>query len=99
MLPPAAAASPTPKEEVLALRARLARFLQGREMFWSVLLPTMWGLATAVIDSDLDQHWFLWKKLHSKVYSHQVGVGQFGAAARRTCLVVQWGSKSLMEQC
>lgn len=43
-------------------------------MFWSALLTTLWGLVTAFVDSGLDQHWLLWKKLHSKDYSSEVGV-------------------------
>ncbi|XP_075873264.1 cathepsin S-like isoform X1 [Nelusetta ayraudi] len=41
-------------------------------MFGSVLLTALWGLATAFIDSGLDQHWLLWKKLHSRVYSDEI---------------------------
>lgn len=41
-------------------------------MFRSVLFTILWGSAVAVIDSGLDRHWVLWKKIHSKVYSHEV---------------------------
>lgn len=58
-------------------------------MFGSVLLTTLWGLATAFIDSGLDPHWLLWKKLHSKVYSDKVQVVPFNAATCRTCWVAQ----------
>lgn len=50
-------------------------------MFWSVLLATLWGLVTAFIDSGLDQHWLLWKKFHSKVYSDEVEVVLFNAVS------------------
>lgn len=58
-------------------------------MFGSVLLTALWGLATAFIDSGLDQHWLLWKKLHSKVYSDEVQVVPFNAATCRTCWEAQ----------
>lgn len=41
-------------------------------MFRSVLFTILWGSAVAVIDSGLDRQWVLWKKIHSKVYSHKV---------------------------
>lgn len=41
-------------------------------MFRSLLLTIMCGFAAAVINSELDRHWELWKKMHDKVYSHQV---------------------------
>uniref|UniRef100_A0A8C9X0N4 Cathepsin S-like n=1 Tax=Sander lucioperca TaxID=283035 RepID=A0A8C9X0N4_SANLU len=42
------------------------------KMFRSLLLTIMCGFAAAVINSELDRHWELWKKMHDKVYSHQV---------------------------
>ncbi|XP_070841558.1 cathepsin S-like [Chaetodon trifascialis] len=41
-------------------------------MFRSLLLTIVCGLAAAVIDSELDRHWELWKKIHNKIYSHQI---------------------------
>ncbi|XP_076610426.1 cathepsin S-like isoform X1 [Chaetodon auriga] len=41
-------------------------------MFRSLLLTIVCGLAVAVIDSELDRHWELWKKIHNKIYSHQI---------------------------
>ena len=41
-------------------------------MFRSLLLTILCGSAVAVINSELDRHWELWKKMHNKVYSHQV---------------------------
>ncbi|XP_044028786.1 cathepsin S-like isoform X2 [Siniperca chuatsi] len=40
-------------------------------MFRSLLFTIVWGFAVAVINSELDRHWELWKKMHNKVYSHQ----------------------------
>ncbi|XP_054619504.1 cathepsin K-like isoform X2 [Dunckerocampus dactyliophorus] len=42
------------------------------EMFRSLLFAILWGLAEADISPALDDHWELWKKMHNKVYSHQV---------------------------
>lgn len=47
-------------------------FLLDPEMFRSLLLTILCGFAVAVINSELDRHWELWKKMHNKVYSHQV---------------------------
>ncbi|XP_033493578.1 cathepsin S-like [Epinephelus lanceolatus] len=41
-------------------------------MFRSLLLTVVCGFAMAVINSELDRHWSLWKKIHNKVYSHQI---------------------------
>nr|XP_046273344.1 cathepsin S-like isoform X2 [Scatophagus argus] len=41
-------------------------------MFRSLLFTIMCGFATAVTSSELDRHWELWKKMHNKVYSHQI---------------------------
>lgn len=41
-------------------------------MFRSLLF--LCGFAAAVISSELDRHWDLWKKMHKKVYSRQVNV-------------------------
>ncbi|XP_019957459.2 cathepsin S-like [Paralichthys olivaceus] len=41
-------------------------------MFRSLLLTVLCGFAAADINSQLDGHWELWKKLHNKVYSHQI---------------------------
>ncbi|KAM9838742.1 cathepsin S-like [Aulostomus maculatus] len=41
-------------------------------MFWSLLFTFVCGFAAAVISPDLDQHWELWKKMHKKVYPHQI---------------------------
>ncbi|XP_054462445.1 cathepsin S-like [Anoplopoma fimbria] len=41
-------------------------------MFRSLLLTFMCGFAAAVINSELDRHWVLWKKMHNKAYSHQI---------------------------
>ncbi|XP_068431158.1 cathepsin S-like [Clinocottus analis] len=41
-------------------------------MFWSLLLTVACGFAAAAIHSERDQHWLLWKKLHDKVYPHQI---------------------------
>lgn len=60
---PISAATPTQSSNVI---------FQAREMFRSVLFTILWGSAVAVIDSGLDRHWVLWKKIHSKVYSHEV---------------------------
>lgn len=45
---------------------------QAREMFRRVLFLILWGSAVAITDLGLDRHWVLWKKIHSKVYSHEV---------------------------
>uniref|UniRef100_A0A4W6E2G4 Cathepsin S, ortholog2, tandem duplicate 1 n=1 Tax=Lates calcarifer TaxID=8187 RepID=A0A4W6E2G4_LATCA len=39
-------------------------------MFRSLLF--LCGFAAAVISSELDRHWDLWKKMHKKVYSRQI---------------------------
>ncbi|XP_070777480.1 cathepsin S-like isoform X1 [Enoplosus armatus] len=41
-------------------------------MFWCLLFTVVCGFAAAVISSELDRHWELWKKMHNKVYSHQI---------------------------
>ncbi|XP_029298938.1 cathepsin S-like [Cottoperca gobio] len=41
-------------------------------MFGSLLLLAMCGFASAAISSELDRHWELWKKMHKKVYDHQI---------------------------
>ncbi|XP_039977372.1 cathepsin S-like [Xiphias gladius] len=41
-------------------------------MFRSLLFTALCGFAVAVISSELDRHWELWKKMHKKVYSHQL---------------------------
>ncbi|XP_074470156.1 cathepsin S-like [Sebastes fasciatus] len=41
-------------------------------MFRSLFLTIVCGFAAAVINSELDGHWALWKKMHNKVYSHQI---------------------------
>ncbi|XP_047461695.1 cathepsin S-like [Mugil cephalus] len=41
-------------------------------MFWSLLFPALCGFAAAITSSEMDRHWELWKKIHNKVYSHQV---------------------------
>lgn len=41
-------------------------------MLRSLLFTITFGFAAAIINSELDQHWELWKKVHNKVYSHQV---------------------------
>ena len=44
-------------------------------MFGSLLLALVCGFAVAFDNkAGLDQHWDLWKKTHSKVYSYQVSV-------------------------
>lgn len=44
----------------------------GPDMYRSLLFTLLCGCATAVISLDLDRHWELWKKMHQKVYPHQV---------------------------
>ncbi|CAN9503915.1 unnamed protein product [Ophioblennius macclurei] len=41
-------------------------------MFRSLLLSILCGVAVAVSSSEKDRHWELWKKIHSKSYSHQI---------------------------
>ncbi|XP_068590442.1 cathepsin S-like [Cebidichthys violaceus] len=41
-------------------------------MFGSILLAIVCGFAAAAINSERDRHWLLWKKMHNKVYSHQI---------------------------
>ncbi|XP_073319118.1 cathepsin S-like [Pagrus major] len=41
-------------------------------MFRSLLFTILCGFAVAVINSELDRHWELWKKMHNKVYSQQI---------------------------
>ncbi|XP_077937537.1 cathepsin S-like isoform X1 [Gasterosteus aculeatus] len=41
-------------------------------MFCNLLLIILWGFAAAAINLPEDGHWFLWKKMHNKQYSHQV---------------------------
>uniref|UniRef100_G3NIE8 Cathepsin S, ortholog2, tandem duplicate 1 n=1 Tax=Gasterosteus aculeatus aculeatus TaxID=481459 RepID=G3NIE8_GASAC len=42
-------------------------------MFCNLLLISLWGFAAAAaINLPEDGHWFLWKKMHNKQYSHQV---------------------------
>ncbi|XP_051245995.1 cathepsin S-like [Dicentrarchus labrax] len=41
-------------------------------MFRSLLFTIMCGFVTAVINSELDRNWELWKKVHNKVYSQQI---------------------------
>jgi len=41
-------------------------------MFRSLLLTIVCGYALAVLSSELDGHWVLWKKMHQKVYEHEV---------------------------
>ncbi|XP_071356513.1 cathepsin S-like [Trachinotus anak] len=41
-------------------------------MFRSLLFTILCGFAAAVTSSELDRHWELWKKMHKKVYSHQI---------------------------
>ncbi|XP_044192240.1 cathepsin S-like [Thunnus albacares] len=38
----------------------------------SLLFALLCGFAVAVITPDLDRHWELWKKMHNKVYTHQI---------------------------
>lgn len=44
------------------------------EMCRSLLFTLLCGFAAAVITPDLDRHWDLWKKMHNKVYTHQVNL-------------------------
>lgn len=37
-----------------------------------MLIPALCGFAAASIPSELDRHWELWKKVHSKVYSQEL---------------------------
>ncbi|KAM4630415.1 cathepsin S-like [Polymixia lowei] len=41
-------------------------------MFGSLLFGLVCGFTVAHVNPGLDQHWELWKKLHNKVYSHQI---------------------------
>ncbi|KAM3596834.1 uncharacterized protein V6R79_021476 [Siganus canaliculatus] len=41
-------------------------------MFRSLLFTVLCGCAVAVNTEVLDQHWELWKKVHKKVYPHQI---------------------------
>ncbi|KAI4817797.1 hypothetical protein KUCAC02_011174 [Chaenocephalus aceratus] len=41
-------------------------------MFRSLLLTIMCGYASAILSSELDRHWVLWKKMHQKVYEHEI---------------------------
>ncbi|XP_010783144.1 cathepsin S-like [Notothenia coriiceps] len=41
-------------------------------MFRSLLLTIVCGYASAVLSSELDRHWVLWKKKHQKVYGHEI---------------------------
>ncbi|XP_022602644.1 cathepsin S-like [Seriola dumerili] len=41
-------------------------------MLRSLLFTILCGFAAAVTSSQLDRHWELWKKMHKKVYSHQI---------------------------
>ncbi|KAM4630414.1 cathepsin S-like [Polymixia lowei] len=41
-------------------------------MFGSLLFGLICGFAVAHVNPGLDQHWELWKKMHNKVYSHQI---------------------------
>ncbi|XP_070703160.1 cathepsin S-like [Pempheris klunzingeri] len=41
-------------------------------MFQSLFFTILCGCASAVVNSELDRHWELWKKMHNKVYSHQI---------------------------
>lgn len=41
-------------------------------MFQPLLFIVLCEYAAAVTSSNMDQHWELWKKAHSKIYSHQV---------------------------
>ncbi|KAM9737484.1 cathepsin S-like [Menidia menidia] len=44
----------------------------GLKMFESLFFMALCGLAISVTSPHMDQHWELWKKMHNKVYSHQV---------------------------
>ncbi|KAJ4928204.1 hypothetical protein JOQ06_015998 [Pogonophryne albipinna] len=41
-------------------------------MFRSLLLTIVCGYASAILSSELDRHWVLWKKMHQKVYEHEI---------------------------
>ncbi|XP_008298910.1 cathepsin S-like [Stegastes partitus] len=41
-------------------------------MFRSLLFIVLCGFAAADTSSKMDQHWDLWKQMHSKVYSHPI---------------------------
>uniref|UniRef100_A0A8C5G8V5 Cystein proteinase inhibitor protein salarin n=1 Tax=Gouania willdenowi TaxID=441366 RepID=A0A8C5G8V5_GOUWI len=47
-----------------------SRFL--KMFFRSLLVTVLCGYAVAVPSTVMDQHWELWKKMHSKYYSHQI---------------------------
>ncbi|KAK5883574.1 hypothetical protein CesoFtcFv8_019887 [Champsocephalus esox] len=41
-------------------------------MFRSLLLTIVCGYASAILSSELDRHWVLWKKMHQKVNEHEI---------------------------
>uniref|UniRef100_UPI0037E76F8A cathepsin S-like isoform X2 n=1 Tax=Semicossyphus pulcher TaxID=241346 RepID=UPI0037E76F8A len=41
-------------------------------MFLTVLFTTLCGFSAAVVSTELDRHWELWKKMHNKVYSKEL---------------------------
>ncbi|XP_034016189.1 cathepsin S-like [Thalassophryne amazonica] len=41
-------------------------------MFWCLLFMVLCEFAVADVFAQLDQHWELWKKMHNKVYSHEI---------------------------
>uniref|UniRef100_A0A674EL06 Cathepsin S n=1 Tax=Salmo trutta TaxID=8032 RepID=A0A674EL06_SALTR len=41
-------------------------------MLWSLLLAALCGIAVALFDPMLEQHWQMWKKTHGKNYQTEV---------------------------
>lgn len=64
---------PPYKTTLISLWCSHVLLFLGPEMFCNLLLISLWGFAAAAaINLPEDGHWFLWKKMHNKQYSHQV---------------------------
>ncbi|XP_030645096.1 cathepsin S, ortholog 1 [Chanos chanos] len=37
-----------------------------------LLLGALWEISVGLLNTDLDQHWEMWKKTHGKVYQHEI---------------------------
>ncbi|KAL6488559.1 hypothetical protein MHYP_G00023000 [Metynnis hypsauchen] len=56
----------------LRVPSLLAQLRQQVKMLRSLLFTVLCGATVALTDPDLDFHWQLWKKTHSKIYSSKV---------------------------